>query len=221
MGHFSGLQGHIDKDKYSRWKVLRQYFAILLFVQLFLFIFMFPLQCWFFSDIAYLAPLYNLILVPWVSLVCVPLIFLTLIVPISPIIRLLDWSFMPLTHLLPYAQGHWLSVYELKAMVMRLFSYLPIYMIILGILGLVLICRLTRKYRVLLSSCMLVVYLCFLPKEATSFTWKLSVLDVGHGLFVVVEKNHHAVIYDVGRAWPGGSVAQSIGYPYLQKQQIK
>lgn len=52
-----------------------------------------------------------------------------------------------------------------------------------------------------------------------SKTWQLSVLDVGHGLAVVIEKNHHVFLYDTGASYPSGfNMADAAILPYLKHQ---
>ena len=49
--------------------------------------------------------------------------------------------------------------------------------------------------------------------------WQLSVLDVGHGLAVVIEKNDHVFLYDVGASYPSGfNMADAALLPYLAYQ---
>ncbi|MEI8596903.1 MBL fold metallo-hydrolase [Vibrio sp. M60_M31a] len=43
-------------------------------------------------------------------------------------------------------------------------------------------------------------------------SWRIDVLDVGHGLAVLVEKEGKALIYDTGKSWPEGSVAEQGDY---------
>ncbi|MEW9824679.1 MAG: DNA internalization-related competence protein ComEC/Rec2 [Candidatus Symbiodolus clandestinus] len=47
-------------------------------------------------------------------------------------------------------------------------------------------------------------------------TWRLDVLDVGHGLAVVISRHQRAILYDTGNAWPGGSIAERTIIPYLR-----
>lgn len=46
--------------------------------------------------------------------------------------------------------------------------------------------------------------------------WRLDMLDIGHGLAVVVSRNGHALVYDTGNRWPGGSAAQQTLLPWLR-----
>lgn len=41
----------------------------------------------------------------------------------------------------------------------------------------------------------------------------MDVLDVGHGLAIVIEQDERAIVYDTGSSWPGGSYVQSVIEP--------
>lgn len=41
-------------------------------------------------------------------------------------------------------------------------------------------------------------------------------LDVGHGLAVVISRHHQSVIYDTGSRWPGGDSGRSVIIPWLR-----
>ncbi|GLT18245.1 hypothetical protein GCM10007938_20230 [Vibrio zhanjiangensis] len=45
--------------------------------------------------------------------------------------------------------------------------------------------------------------------------WQVFVLDVGHGLAVVIKQGNSAFIYDTGMAWQESSIAEQIITPFL------
>jgi competence protein ComEC len=49
---------------------------------------------------------------------------------------------------------------------------------------------------------------------------RVDLLDVGHGLAVVISRQGRAILYDVGTAWPGGSVAERSIIPHLQWRRL-
>lgn len=51
-------------------------------------------------------------------------------------------------------------------------------------------------------------------------SWRVDMLDVGHGLAVLIEKNGRAVLYDTGNRWEGGSQAEMQILPYLQWRNL-
>ncbi len=46
--------------------------------------------------------------------------------------------------------------------------------------------------------------------------WRADMLDVGHGLAVVISRNNQALLYDTGGRWPGGNAGESIIEPWLR-----
>ena len=68
---------------------------------------------------------------------------------------------------------------------------------------------------VLLSTTMLIIEL---MKEAQY--WRITVLDVGHGLSIIIEKSGKVILYDLGQRWAMGSIAKSVIAPVLLQQDI-
>lgn len=46
--------------------------------------------------------------------------------------------------------------------------------------------------------------------------WRVDMLDVGHGLAIVIERDGKAVLYDTGNRWEGGDMATREILPYLR-----
>ncbi|MCC3701125.1 ComEC family protein [Rouxiella badensis] len=57
-------------------------------------------------------------------------------------------------------------------------------------------------------------------QSSTRENWRVDMLDVGHGLAVLIEKNGRGVLYDTGNRWETGSQAQMQILPYLQWRNI-
>lgn len=52
--------------------------------------------------------------------------------------------------------------------------------------------------------------------------WQVTVLDVGQGLSLVVERNQRAIVYDTGASYPSGfNLVDAVVMPYLKYQGIK
>src|SRR5690606_2290238 len=47
---------------------------------------------------------------------------------------------------------------------------------------------------------------------------RIDILDVGHGLAVLIEKNRHLLLYDTRKGWLDGSIAQQITEPVMIKR---
>ncbi|MGB9098303.1 ComEC family protein [Erwinia sp.] len=51
--------------------------------------------------------------------------------------------------------------------------------------------------------------------------WRLDMLDIGHGLAVVISSGGEALVYDTGNSWPGGDAAKSQIIPWLNWQGLE
>ncbi|HFZ8995247.1 TPA: ComEC family protein [Citrobacter freundii] len=54
-----------------------------------------------------------------------------------------------------------------------------------------------------------------------SDSWQVHMLDVGQGLAVVIARNGKAILYDTGRAWPGGDSGQQLIIPWLRWRNLQ
>lgn len=75
-----------------------------------------------------------------------------------------------------------------------------------------------RAYPLSLGALLLIVLLW--PK-APEPLWRLDMLDVGHGLAVVIEQRGEAVLYDTGNRWEGGDMASREIIPYLRWRGLR
>lgn len=55
------------------------------------------------------------------------------------------------------------------------------------------------------------------PREG----WSVTMLDVGQGLSMVIARNGKALLYDTGLAWPGGDSGQQIIVPWLRWHHLQ
>ncbi|WP_254663939.1 DNA internalization-related competence protein ComEC/Rec2 [Hafnia alvei] len=56
----------------------------------------------------------------------------------------------------------------------------------------------------------------FGAKKSDDGDLRVHMLDVGHGLAVLIERRGNAILYDVGNKWDGGDIATSEIIPYLR-----
>ncbi|MEN4977890.1 ComEC family protein [Erwinia billingiae] len=193
----------------KRWLPLQ-----LLHLQLGIFFIMMPIQLLIFHGISISALLANIWAVPVVTFISVPLILAALaFLPLAPLSQAFWWFadrsleavFVPLALLpsgwidmnrqaLPISAAIWLTVIACRFCWWRSSP-----MTVLS-LGLVLACwRLNNEE----------------PK------WRLDMLDIGHGLAVVISANGEALVYDTGNSWLGGDAAKSQIIPWLGWQGLK
>ncbi|MGL4859720.1 MAG: DNA internalization-related competence protein ComEC/Rec2, partial [Enterobacteriaceae bacterium] len=189
-------------QKGLRWLPLRW-----LHLQTGIFLLLAPLQVLLFQGVSGGALIANLWAVPLVSLLCVPLILLALMSNAIPVLGAALWWLADLTlqltfYPLPWFAKGWYSVSQLL---------LP-----LALSGWLLIPALRLQWwRSQTLSLLSVMLLLLWPRwRSADPVWRVTMLDVGHGLSMVIERNGHAIVYDTGNAWPGGSMAQLEILPY-------
>ncbi|GLT14302.1 DNA internalization-related competence protein ComEC/Rec2 [Vibrio algivorus] len=191
-------------------------------IQLGLFIGLAFLSIAFFGGISWISPVVNLVVIPWVSFIVVPVIFLCLILTaifhqgwlindtglindswLAQIWRLADLTLQPILWLLQLVEGAWLALSNYWSLVSVLFAF-------------ALIAWRFRFYSTLYITALVVLLWQFFPARPKP-EWQVQVLDVGQGLAVLIRKDQQSVLYDTGISWQGGSIANSIIVPLLHK----
>lgn len=161
-----------------------------------------PLTVWFFGQASVAGPLCNLIAVPWVSLVVVPVALAGTALELlasgagSGLFRLSAWLMELLWRgLEPVAGLHGALVYLPEP------GALAFALALAGIFWLLLPRGMPGKPLALLLLLPLL-----LPARGTRppGSIDLTVLDVGQGLSVLVQSANHTLLYDAGPAFPGG-----------------
>ncbi|MBY3671786.1 MULTISPECIES: DNA internalization-related competence protein ComEC/Rec2 [Vibrio] len=184
----------------------------LLWAQVFLVCLMAPVTAYFFGGLSVTAVLYNLVFIPWFSLVIVPALFLGLLLMVVwPSVAAVywpwvDWTFLPLDWALQFADvGWWVVPSKVQGVVAASVAILLLYRFMS------------------LKACSLLLGMIGLWWWFPSITplWRMDVLDVGHGLAIVIEQDERAIVYDTGSSWPGGSYVQSVIEPMLQQRGLR
>ncbi len=188
------------------------------FMQLGLTVLMLPMTIYFFNGLSLFSPLYNLIFLPLFSVVIVPLIFISLL------FTLVDKSISAIT---------WQWVDSVLQAVLWSADLAKISWVVapanLGLwLLAVLVILLIRPLmsRQLNWFCLISLSTLFLIESEIDNSlkakrqWQLSVLDVGHGLAILINKERKHILYDTGNRWQGGSIAESIIIPVLLNRRV-
>ncbi|HGF7175758.1 TPA: DNA internalization-related competence protein ComEC/Rec2 [Vibrio cholerae] len=184
----------------------------LLWAQVFLVCLMAPVTAYFFGGLSVTAVLYNLVFIPWFSLVIVPALFLGLLLMVvwpgvaTAYWPWVDWTFLPLDWALQFADvGWWVVPSKVQGVVAASVAILLLYRFMS------------------LKACSLLLGMIGLWWWFPSITplWRMDVLDVGHGLAIVIEQDERAIVYDTGSSWPGGSYVQSVIEPMLQQRGLR
>ncbi|MEZ9697783.1 DNA internalization-related competence protein ComEC/Rec2 [Vibrio sp. 10N.261.46.E12] len=195
-------------------------------IQLMLTFLIAPFSMLFFKGISLVSVFYNLLLLPWVSVVTISLLFLAMFISlisesvsgvvslielenslVSQLWKLVDLSLEPLVFSLPFSERFWIQV-DNQTIALSVFL----------ILFLSFVSRYFKKTVSILVIVVFVLWWEFGKPQQDKLT--IDILDVGHGLSLVLEKNSQIVIYDLGNAWPGGSVVESLLIPTLNQRGI-
>ena len=169
-------------------------FAQLLQVQCALFVGLLPLSLYYFSGTSVIGLLINLIAVPLVGLLLLPLLlFYSLVsslLDVSGLLSIVDSAlYYGYQLLLSIPNGwRWFSLNEFS------FSLL-----IISYISLLLLYFSPNKYVYLIPVCIYVVDSELQPEAK----FQLDVFDVGHGLMVMVSHKNKAIIYDLGPQYFG------------------
>ncbi|WP_299078316.1 DNA internalization-related competence protein ComEC/Rec2 [uncultured Paraglaciecola sp.] len=207
-----------------RWPVTKNGFSLgamlsgMLKVQICLTVLMLPLIAWQFSYISWVSPLVNIIAVPVVTMVLVPICLLAVIfLVIQP-----DWAYwlfyaadktvnygLRLLNLVLEWEAAYLDLAAMPALV-----WLAVFLFVLGC------CLPAYWLRKKYLGVLLVPLLSYLFTEQHN-SWQVDVLDVGQGVAVLISKNNHVIIYDVGAHYPSGfNMADSVLLPILQARGV-
>ena len=192
----------------KRWLILR-----LLHLQMGILLLLMPLQIFIFHGISLSALVANIWAVPLVSLITVPLILCSLILNAVPLVNtflwlLTDYSLALVFWFLQRLPHGWMAVGSREASSAFL-------------CWLLLLCWRFGWWRsspitVLVCALLLSQWRNLGPQAA----WRVDMLDVGHGLAVVISRHGKAVLYDTGNRWSGGDMARSHIIPWLEWQGL-
>jgi competence protein ComEC len=187
-------------------------------VQLCLSVLMLPLVAWQFSYISTVSPLVNLIAVPVVTMVLVPICLLAVIC----LAVKLDWA-LALFSVADLMVSYGLTFLNFALKLSAAYFTLPVFSaaVWLSVFLFIFCCCLpcfwlNKKYLCLL----LLPVASFLLTQRTN-TWQIDILDVGQGVAVLISKNNRVIIYDVGASYPSGfNMADSVLLPILQARGL-
>ncbi len=200
------------KSKYNyqkRWFILR-----LMHLQFGLLIILLPFQFYLFGGANFFSLIVNLWAVPIISFITVPLIMLGLLTSFFSFSQPLLWHWVDLSiNFAFWCAPVFLPYWQNSGRLSFLVAFLGI--------GIILVIRMSwwRHHFILLITIVTIFY-CECT-ASTRYQWRISMLDVGHGLAIIIEKEGEAVIYDTGIRWKsGGSIAKSVIIPYLKYHRL-
>ena len=174
-----------------------------------------PLTLLNFHTAAWLSPLANLLAIPWVSLLVVPLTLLGVAAfALAPTAAQTLWSLAGLA----YVALEWLLRQLAGLPLAELQLARPLWTVVAatgGVLGLLL--GRGRPWRQALCGLLLLPLLLYpAPRPPPGSAW-VDVLDVGQGLAVTVRTRDHTLIYDTGPRFASGlDTGEAVLLPFLR-----
>jgi len=178
----------------------------LLHLQLGMMILMAPLQIFLFQGISLSALIANLIAVPVVSFITVPLILLAMLFPLPSISNglwhLADFSVSKVMQGLQWLPAGWWAWSDT----------LPALMLIWG--GL-LFWRSGLIYHSIMPCISLTVVLFLWRSNTQRDDWQIDMIDVGHGLAIAITQGDDVMLYDTGPGWKQDDAGARVILPWL------
>jgi len=178
-----------------------------------------PLLLLFFQQVSLIAPLANLVAVPVISLLVVPLALLAVIIMfILP--SMASKLFFLVDHVL---QGLWWLLAYLAEIPMASINHaLPSYWALLFAVPGILLLLAPAGIPVRWLSLVMFLPLIFTDaKPPETGDIKMTLLDVGQGLSAVMQTSHHLLVYDTGAKFSEQSdMGQSVLLPFLRSQGV-
>lgn len=174
------------------------------------------LSAWFFGQVSTVAPLANLVSIPLIGMLGVPLALAGLLASAA---GLPDWSLQAAAWLLEACLG-WLGWLVEAPFPPALPISLVAPLLPLGLAG-SLLCLWPRPLPgrlLLVVAVVLAGWTAAGPRPRPLLS--VLVLDVGQGQAVLLRTRAHALLYDAGPAWPGGDAVAGVLLPVLSQERI-
>ena len=192
----------------------RQWWGICIYIPIALL----PISLLFFQHGSLVAPLANLVAIPYISFIVLPICFLaTIFVPISESI----------SSLLITVADNLFELFMLSASYIKTFNIFqwfhrpPIWAYIPAVVGAIALVVLTGVRKKLLAM-ILLLSLTATPDEVIKHgAFQAQFLDVGQGLSVVIHTRRHTLVFDAGAAYASGfDLGKAVVVPYLHYKNI-
>jgi len=187
-------------------------------VQLMLSVMLAPLTLYWFQGTSLTGPLVNLLAVPAVAVMTPALLLALLLAWVAPPIGLPALRLV--ADLLAHGQDGLLWVAERTPQTWLAASPAPAALLLALIGAIALFAPAGVPSR--LFGLIALSALALPPSRGVEQGFRMTVLDVGQGLAVVVQTREHALLFDAGPAWPGGfDAGRSVVAPFLLRAGIR
>ncbi len=173
-----------------------------------------PITMWFFQSAVLVSPLANLLAIPVVSLVIVPLAMLSVVFSLCLpslaylVLSLCQWC---IAQLLSFLQ--WCQAMSLSAPVLALPD---VEHVVLAMLGLMLLLAPSGLCIRIPGLLLIAPALAFSINGPRTQGVELHVLDVGQGLAALILSRHSVTLFDTGGGLPSAPLVERVVLPYLR-----
>jgi competence protein ComEC len=176
---------------------------------------LFPLSLFLFQQTSIVSPLANLFLVPWVSLVVVPVVLLgAVLTTVWPALAQGLFDLADICMQISWPAVHWLAQLPLAKWVQPAPSFVAMLLALCGVLLLLAPRGFPQRW---LGGVMLLPALLVSPSVPAPGVFRATLLDVGQGLSVVVQTHQHVLVFDTGpRFGEDTDAGERMLLPYLQ-----
>jgi competence protein ComEC len=179
-----------------------------------------PLVLYFFNQVSVIAPLANLLAVPFVSLAVVPMLLIAL--PTALLSQSLGHQALGLVDMLMDVLWQFLEMLAYVEFSTFTLTNVSLVACVIALIGVALL-LLPKGFVPKPLTCVLFVPLFFPVKPAglQNAEFKLVLLDVGQGLSAVIRTAEHTLVFDTGAKYSEKSdLAKSVIIPYLEGENI-
>lgn len=175
-----------------------------------------PLLLIIFSSAPLLSVLVNLLAVPYFSFLLVPLTFITTLIQNLGFTPDLLWTLAD-NALSVFLTGINLVIQHSSQLQLAVTN--PFAILILGVAVLLIISPLGLSLKGL-AIVMVIAVAFHQPSRPKHNQVLVTVFDVGQGQSILLETQHHSLVYDVGSSWDKGSMAKQVVNPNLLSKHI-
>nr|WP_318269182.1 DNA internalization-related competence protein ComEC/Rec2 [Pantoea agglomerans] len=184
----------------------------LLHLQAGMMILMVPLQVAIFNGISLTALVANVIAIPVVSFITMPLVTLAMLLPMAQVSGFFwgaaDFSLRSLFHCLALLPSGWWPLSGTIWFTVMVWGGLILW-------------RAQLFFSLPLSSCALALAMILSRQPEPEQGWRIDMLDIGHGLSIVLTQGNEAVMYDTGPRWQNDNAGSRVIIPWLARRQLQ
>ncbi len=200
-------------------KLQKKYSSFIIWLKLnsYLYIVMLAISAYFFNQISVVGLIANLVLIPLVSFILMPILYLSLLcLPLQFGISALILKLATSVISFGYAVQEWLATFNQSLMLFELNNELLLGFCLLSIL--ILLPKKLVSRTVYLPTIIIVLMGVTQTKETEKFS--MTVFDIGQGLSIFIETPQGNLLYDTGWGNQDYALAESVVLPFLDKQGI-